>query len=69
MSTQELIMEQVRLLDEEQQKSLLLFLSAMTASVSNAETVQAIEDTVAGKNLVGPFDSVKSVMEALYADD
>lgn len=45
MSTQELIMEQVGLLDEEQQKSLLWFLSTMTASVPNAETVQAIELT------------------------
>ena len=69
MSTQELIMEQISLLDEEQQKSLLLFLSTMTASVPNAETVQAIEDTIANRNLVGPFESVAAMMEALDADD
>ena len=68
MSTQELIMEQVRLLDEAQQKSLLLFLSAMTASTPNAETLQAIEDTQAGRNLIGPFDSVAEMMEALHAE-
>ena len=35
----------------------------------NRETLKAIKDTMEGKNLYGPFNSVEEMMEALNADD
>ncbi len=35
----------------------------------NAETIAAIEDIKNGRNLIGPFDSVEEMMEALNAED
>jgi DNA-damage-inducible protein J len=35
----------------------------------NEETLQAMKDVEEGKNLIGPFYSVKELMEALNADD
>lgn len=35
----------------------------------NRETLRAIQDTMEGKNLYGPFDTVEEMMEALNADD
>ena len=37
--------------------------------VPNAETLEAIKDVHEGKNLVGPFYTVKELMEYLHADD
>ena len=35
----------------------------------NEETLQAIEDVMTGRNLLGPFDSVEEMMEAMLRDD
>jgi DNA-damage-inducible protein J len=35
----------------------------------NAETVQALEDTMTGHNLYGPFDTVDEMMANLVAED
>lgn len=35
----------------------------------NNETLQAMHDVNEGKNLVGPFSSVKELMDSLNADD
>ena len=35
----------------------------------NAETLQAMHDVQEGKNLVGPFASVKELMDSLKSDD
>ncbi len=35
----------------------------------NAETIAAIEDVKNGRNLIGPFDSVEEMMEALNEED
>ena len=41
----------------------------ITRRKPNAETIQAINDAMEGKNLYGPFNSVEEMMEALDADD
>ncbi len=33
------------------------------------ETREAIEDTMTGRNLIGPFDSVEDFMAAMLSDD
>jgi DNA-damage-inducible protein J len=35
----------------------------------NAETIQALEDTMNGRNLYGPFDTVDEMMASLVAED
>ena len=37
--------------------------------IPRTETAQAIKDVREGKNLHGPFDSVRELMEDLYAED
>lgn len=39
----------------------------VAAEVPNAETIQAMEDTLEQRNLHGPYSSVKAMMEALDA--
>lgn len=41
----------------------------VSVEMPNAETIAAIEDAQAGRNLYGPFDSVAAMMEALNAED
>ena len=41
----------------------------LKASTPNAETRAAIEDVENGRNLVGPFDTVKDFMNYLEEDD
>lgn len=35
----------------------------------NAETIEAIDDVINGRNLMGPFNSVEEMMEVLNAED
>ena len=37
--------------------------------VPNAETIEAMEDVRAGRNMSGPYDSIEELMEALNAED
>lgn len=41
----------------------------VTLNNPNATTRNAISHALNGKNMVGPFDSVKALMEDLYAED
>lgn len=41
----------------------------LSAEIPNAETLTAMAEVEKGENLVGPFNSVKELMESLNADD
>ncbi len=41
----------------------------LKADVPNDETLAAIRDVREGKNLLGPFNTVEELMEALNAED
>ncbi len=55
-------------LNEEQMKSLLMFLSSL-AGTSAVETLASMEDIRNNRNLSGPFSSVAELMEDLNAED
>lgn len=55
-------------LNEEQMRSLLMFLSSL-AGTPAVETLASMEDIRNGRNMSGPFSSVAELMEALNADD
>jgi len=45
------------------------YVSALESHEPNARTVKAIEDSFNPANLVGPFNTVESLMESLLTDD
>lgn len=70
MSTRERVHFIIDKLSEEQLKELMMLLQGFEiADVPNKESKAVIDDVNNGKNLVGPFSSVKELMEDLNADD
>ena len=68
----DLTMEAVRLMEllpPADQELACAFLRRMAFPLLNAETIQAIEDAQNGVNMIGPFDTVDELMEALNAPD
>ena len=72
----DLTMEAVRLMEllpKADQEFACAFLRRMAfpfeSELPNAETIQAIADAQNGVNMIGPFDTVDDLMEALNAPD
>ena len=72
MSTREKIYSMLDYVPEYKLGYVLAYVQGIAADeedMPNAETVQAIEDVRNRRNLIGPFDTVDSLMEALNAED
>lgn len=69
MSTKEMLLHEIDAMNEQQLQGLLLFIQGCQRQVPNAETQTAMKDIKQGKNIVGPFSSVKELMEDLDAED
>lgn len=69
MSTKEMLLHEIDTMNEQQLQGLLLFIQGCYAEVPNEETRAVLDDVMQGRNMVGPFSSVKELMEDLDADD
>ena len=72
MSTRERVYNLIDCMSDEQLAALADFItkfSSINEPSPNAETQAVLNDVNEGKNLVGPFSSVKDLMEDLNADD
>lgn len=68
MSEREQVLQIIDAMPEYKVSGLLAFLRTFE-EIPNDETREAIEDVRNRRNLIGPFDTVDELMEALNAED
>ena len=68
MSNREQVQQIIDSMPEYKIVGLLSFLRTFE-DIPNDETLEALEDVRNGRNLIGPFDTVEDLLEALDAED